>query len=96
MIEAKLFRSSGLVALAAGLVIAARSVESSVGLAPAWLDFVQAARGLQCARVVHQALLVGLADNFGKALFPEISYFTLYAPMALILAVKPTGLFGRE
>jgi branched-chain amino acid transport system permease protein len=42
------------------------------------------------------ALLVGLADNFGKALFPELSYFTLYAPMALILAVKPTGLFGRE
>jgi branched-chain amino acid transport system permease protein len=42
------------------------------------------------------ALLVGLGDNFGKALFPEISYFTLYAPMALILAVKPTGLFGRE
>ena len=42
------------------------------------------------------ALLVGLADNFGKALFPEISYFTLYAPMALILAIKPTGLFGRE
>jgi branched-chain amino acid transport system permease protein len=42
------------------------------------------------------ALVVGIADNFGKALFPEISYFTLYAPMALILAVKPTGLFGRE
>jgi branched-chain amino acid transport system permease protein len=42
------------------------------------------------------ALLVGLADNFGKALFPEISYFTLYAPMALILAIRPTGLFGRE
>jgi branched-chain amino acid transport system permease protein len=42
------------------------------------------------------AVLVGLADNFGKALFPEISYFTLYAPMALILAVKPNGLFGRE
>lgn len=42
------------------------------------------------------AMAVGLADNFGKALFPEISYFTLYAPMVLILAVKPTGLFGRE
>ena len=42
------------------------------------------------------ALLVGVADNFGKALFPEVSYFTLYAPMALILAVRPTGLFGRE
>jgi branched-chain amino acid transport system permease protein len=42
------------------------------------------------------ALAVGLADNFGKALFPEISYFSLYAPMVLILAIKPTGLFGRE
>jgi branched-chain amino acid transport system permease protein len=42
------------------------------------------------------ALLVGIADNFGKALFPEVSYFTLYAPMVLILAIKPTGLFGRE
>ena len=42
------------------------------------------------------ALVVGLADNFGKALFPEVSYFTLYAPMALLLALKPTGLFGRE
>ncbi|HEX5508360.1 MAG TPA: branched-chain amino acid ABC transporter permease [Pseudolabrys sp.] len=42
------------------------------------------------------ALAVGLADNFGKALFPQVSYFTLYAPMVLILAIKPTGLFGRE
>jgi branched-chain amino acid transport system permease protein len=42
------------------------------------------------------ALLVGLADNFGKALFPELAYFTLYAPMVIILAIKPTGLFGRE
>lgn len=42
------------------------------------------------------SLMVGLADNFGKALFPEVSYFTLYAPMVLILALKPTGLFGRD
>ena len=41
------------------------------------------------------SLLVGLLDNFGKALFPELSYFTLFAPMALILAWRPTGLFGR-
>jgi branched-chain amino acid transport system permease protein len=41
------------------------------------------------------SLLVGLLDNFGKALFPELSYFTLFAPMAVILALKPTGLFGR-
>jgi branched-chain amino acid transport system permease protein len=42
------------------------------------------------------SVLVGLLDNFGKALFPELSYFTLFAPMALILALKPTGLFGRS
>jgi branched-chain amino acid transport system permease protein len=41
------------------------------------------------------SILVGLLDNFGKALFPELSYFTLFAPMAAILAVRPTGLFGR-
>src|SRR5258708_35521492 len=41
------------------------------------------------------ALIVGLADNFGKGLVPKISYFTLDAPMALILAVNPTGLFRR-
>src|SRR5262245_17083801 len=41
------------------------------------------------------SLLVGLLDNFGKALFPALSYFTLFAPMAVILALRPTGLFGR-
>lgn len=41
-------------------------------------------------------ILVGLVDNFGKSLVPELSYFTLFAPMALIVAIKPTGLFGKE
>jgi branched-chain amino acid transport system permease protein len=41
------------------------------------------------------SLVVGLLDNFGKALFPELSYFTLFAPMAIILAIRPTGLLGR-
>lgn len=42
------------------------------------------------------AILIGLLNNFGKALFPELSMFVLFAPMAVILAVKPTGLFGRS
>lgn len=41
------------------------------------------------------SLFVGLIDNFGKAIVPELSYFTLFAPMAIVLAIKPTGLFGR-
>lgn len=42
------------------------------------------------------SLFVGLVDNFGKALFPELSLFTLFAPMAIVLAIKPTGIFGRK
>jgi branched-chain amino acid transport system permease protein len=42
------------------------------------------------------SILVGLVDNFGKALVPELSYFTLFAPMAIIVAIKPTGLFGKD
>jgi len=42
------------------------------------------------------ALVVGFIDNYAKALFPEVSYFSLFLPMAVILAVRPTGLFGRE
>lgn len=41
-------------------------------------------------------LFVGLLDNFGKVLFPELALFTIFAPMALILAAWPAGLFGRE
>ena len=41
-------------------------------------------------------LLVGLLDTFGKVCFPELALFTIFAPMALILAVRPSGLFGRE
>ena len=41
-------------------------------------------------------LLVGCLDNFGKALFPELALFTIFAPMAVILAVRPAGLFGAR
>jgi branched-chain amino acid transport system permease protein len=41
-------------------------------------------------------LLVGLLDNFGKALFPQAAMFTIFAPMAIILAVRPSGLFGAR
>jgi branched-chain amino acid transport system permease protein len=41
------------------------------------------------------SVVVGLIDNFGKALVPELSYFTLFAPMIVVLALKPTGLYGR-
>jgi branched-chain amino acid transport system permease protein len=41
------------------------------------------------------SLLVGLTDNFGNAWFPQFSLFTIFVPMVIILALKPTGLMGR-
>jgi len=41
------------------------------------------------------SLLVGLIDTFGRALVPELAMFTIFAPMAIILALRPRGLFGR-
>ena len=41
------------------------------------------------------SLVVGLLDTFGKALFPELAYFTIFGPMAIMLALRPSGLFGR-
>jgi branched-chain amino acid transport system permease protein len=41
------------------------------------------------------SLAVGLIDTFGRALLPELAMFTIFAPMASIVAVRPRGLFGR-
>ncbi|MCC6187847.1 MAG: branched-chain amino acid ABC transporter permease [Anaerolineales bacterium] len=42
------------------------------------------------------SLIIGLADTFGKALLPELSRFILFAVMALILLLRPSGLFGQK
>jgi len=41
------------------------------------------------------ALLIGILDSVGKSMFPELAHFTLFAPLLIILAVRPTGLFGK-
>jgi branched-chain amino acid transport system permease protein len=41
------------------------------------------------------SLVVGLIDTFGRALVPELAMFTIFAPMVIILALRPQGLFGR-
>jgi branched-chain amino acid transport system permease protein len=40
------------------------------------------------------ALLVGLLDSLAKALWPETGMFSMFALMAIVLILKPTGLFG--
>jgi branched-chain amino acid transport system permease protein len=41
------------------------------------------------------ALLIGLMDNLGKAIAPELALFGVFLPMALVLVVRPRGLFGQ-
>jgi branched-chain amino acid transport system permease protein len=41
------------------------------------------------------SLIVGLLDSYGKAYFPELSYFSIFVPMVVILLWRPQGLFGR-
>jgi branched-chain amino acid transport system permease protein len=42
------------------------------------------------------AMLIGIIDAFGKALFPELAMFMIYLVMIIILLIKPTGLMGKK
>ena len=42
------------------------------------------------------SLLIGEVQTFGQAFFPDLALFLIFAIMAVVLLVKPTGLFGRE
>jgi branched-chain amino acid transport system permease protein len=41
------------------------------------------------------AILIGMADTFGKVLVPEFAGMTIYVLMALVLLWRPEGLFKR-
>jgi branched-chain amino acid transport system permease protein len=45
--------------------------------------------------VAAGSLLVGLLNTFGQVMFPELAYFVIFGPMAMLLAFRPLGLFGR-
>jgi branched-chain amino acid transport system permease protein len=42
------------------------------------------------------ALLIGIADSFGKVFFPTFSSITVYVLMAAILLWRPNGILGRR
>ena len=41
------------------------------------------------------SLFVALLATFGQVWFPELAYFVIFGPMAILLAFRPLGLFGR-
>ncbi|MBS0393459.1 MAG: branched-chain amino acid ABC transporter permease [Proteobacteria bacterium] len=45
---------------------------------------------------VVSGLLLGLVEGFTKVIYPEASNIVVFVIMALVLIVRPHGLFGRE
>jgi branched-chain amino acid transport system permease protein len=41
------------------------------------------------------SVLIGMLNTFGQVWFPELAYFVIFGPMALLLAFRPLGLFGK-
>jgi branched-chain amino acid transport system permease protein len=41
------------------------------------------------------AIFIGLINSFGRSLFPDFAIFSIFAPMAIVLALRPAGLFGE-
>ncbi|HWL02024.1 MAG TPA: branched-chain amino acid ABC transporter permease [Microbacteriaceae bacterium] len=41
------------------------------------------------------SIAIGLIDVFAKTWIPEFAYFTVFLPMALVLVIRPQGLFGK-
>jgi len=89
---------SGLAALGGGLSV--DIVGLSPGYAIEYLVFfliVVAVGGLGSIKGAFvAALILGILDNAGKYLYPEIGAFTIYAVTIVILLWRPAGLFGRS
>jgi branched-chain amino acid transport system permease protein len=45
---------------------------------------------------VVSSLILGQIMSFGLAFAPQYSYFLIFIPMAIVLAIRPQGLFGRK
>jgi len=39
--------------------------------------------------------LVGVVDNLGRVLFPALGLFIVFGSVAIVLAFRPAGLFGK-
>jgi branched-chain amino acid transport system permease protein len=84
-------------ALAGALTAPALSVVPGIGVEVIVLAFaVVVIGGLgSVGGALVGALLVGIARAAAVHLFPQIELFVIYAVMALVLAIRPQGLFAR-
>ncbi|MBK5107547.1 MAG: branched-chain amino acid ABC transporter permease [Anaerolineales bacterium] len=45
---------------------------------------------------VVSSLILGQIISFGLAYAPQYAYFLIFIPMAIVLSIRPQGLFGRK
>ncbi len=79
--------------VAAGPVIGLYPGMDTEILIPAFIVIVIGGMGSLRGAFVG-SLLIGIADTFGKAYFPSLALFLIYFVMAVVLLVRPQGLFG--
>jgi len=85
-------------AIAGALTAPAISVSPGIGVEVIVLAFaVVVVGGLGSIEgAIVGALLVGITRAAAVHLAPQIELFVIYGVMALVLAVRPQGLFGRD
>jgi branched-chain amino acid transport system permease protein len=79
--------------VAAGPIFGMYPGEDAEILIPAFIVIVVGGMGSLRGAFVG-SLLIGEADTFGKAYVPEMALFLIYLVMAVVLLVRPQGLFG--
>ena len=85
---------AGLSGVIAGPIQSASPPMGAGVLIPALIVVVMGGLGSLKGSVVG-SLVIGQAETFGKAWLPDAALGIIYAVMALVLLVRPQGLFGR-
>jgi branched-chain amino acid transport system permease protein len=79
--------------VAAGPILGVYAGMDTDILIPAFIVIVVGGMGSLRGAFVG-SLLIGEADTFGKAYLPDLALFLIYVVMAVVLLVRPQGLFG--
>lgn len=79
--------------VAAGPIVGIYPGEDAEILIPAFIVIVVGGMGSLRGAFVG-SLLIGEADTFGNAYMPQTALFMIYLVMAIVLLVRPQGLFG--
>jgi branched-chain amino acid transport system permease protein len=45
---------------------------------------------------IVSGLVLGMVEGFTKVIYPEASNIVVFVIMAIVLVLRPAGLFGRE